>query len=221
MPRAWTTRSRYRQRIFTPLLKRAGLPHMRFHDLRHSCATLLLPRGVLPNIIQELLGHATRAVTLDTYSHVMPSIGDATAKAIEEALARACRFRLSSICRQRAGIYFRLSGIWHKFYLQIEWFLGWACLDSNQGPLPYQRSVTAFWGFPQFTNILQMAVFLDRSSSRHFRMFTRVAARLLHTMAGLSYVSGFAAKTSTGGPPRSGWSSPAVLSAPNRRCRHR
>src|SRR5215217_4608565 len=52
----------------------------------------------------------------------------------------------------------------------------WACLDSNQGPLPYQRSVTVFWGFPQFTNILQIAVFLDRSSSRHFRIFTRVAA---------------------------------------------
>src|SRR5215218_2228127 len=61
----------------------------------------------------------------------------------------------------------------------------WACLDSNQGPLPYQRSVTVFWGFPQFTNILQIAVFLDRSSSRHFRRFTRVAARLLHRCDGL------------------------------------
>ena len=40
-------------------------------------------------------------------------------------------------------------------------FRPWACLDSNQGPLPYQRSVTVFWGFPEFTNILQMTVFLD------------------------------------------------------------
>jgi integrase len=79
--------SNLRQRNFTPLLKRAGLPHMRFHDLRHTCATLLLSRGVHPKFVQELLGHATIAITLDTYSHVMPSMGDATARAIEDALA--------------------------------------------------------------------------------------------------------------------------------------
>src|SRR5919112_1708540 len=79
--------SNLRQRSFAPLLKRAGLPHMRFHDLRHTCATLLLSRGVHPKFVQELLGHATIAITLDTYSHVMPSMGDATAKAMEDALA--------------------------------------------------------------------------------------------------------------------------------------
>ena len=76
-----------RQRSFKPLLKRAGLPHMRFHDLRHTCATLLLSRGVHPKFVQGLLGHATIAITLDTYSHVLPSMGDATAKAMEDALA--------------------------------------------------------------------------------------------------------------------------------------
>ena len=79
--------SNLRQRSFAPLLKRVGLPHMRFHDLRHTCATLLLSRGVHPKFVQELLGHATIAITLDTYSHVMPSMGDATAKAMEDALA--------------------------------------------------------------------------------------------------------------------------------------
>src|SRR5215210_5322705 len=79
--------SNLRQRSFGPLLKQAGLPHMRFHDLRHTCATLLLSRGVHPKFVQELLGHATIAITLDTYSHVMPSMGDATAKAMEGALA--------------------------------------------------------------------------------------------------------------------------------------
>jgi integrase len=79
--------SNLRQRSFKPLLKRAGLPHMRFHDLRHTCATLLLSRGVHPKFVQELLGHATIAITLDTYSHVLPSMGDATAKAMEDALA--------------------------------------------------------------------------------------------------------------------------------------
>jgi integrase len=79
--------SNLRQRSFTPLLKRAGLPHMRFHDLRHTCATLLLSRGVHPKFVQELLGHATIAITLDTYSHVLPSMGNATTKAMEDALA--------------------------------------------------------------------------------------------------------------------------------------
>jgi len=82
-----TVKRAVRQRSFAPLLKRAGLPHMRFHDLRHTCATLLLSRGVHPKFVQELLGHATIAITLDTYSHVMPSMGDATARAMEDALA--------------------------------------------------------------------------------------------------------------------------------------
>src|SRR5918998_100972 len=79
--------SNLRQRSFAQLLKRAGLPHMRFHDLRHTCATLLLSRGVHPKFVQELLGHATIAITPDTYSHVLPSMGDATARAMEDALA--------------------------------------------------------------------------------------------------------------------------------------
>lgn len=78
--------SNLRQRSFAPLLKRVGLPHMRFHDLRHTCATLLLSRGVHPKFVQELLGHATITITLDTYSHVIPSMGDATAKVMEDAL---------------------------------------------------------------------------------------------------------------------------------------
>jgi integrase len=79
--------SNLRQRSFAPLLTRVGLPHMRFHYLRHTCATLLLSRGVHPKFVQELLGHATIAITLDTYSHVMPSMGDAAARALEDALA--------------------------------------------------------------------------------------------------------------------------------------
>ena len=79
--------SNLRQRSFAPLLKRARLPQMRFHDLRHTCATLLLSRGVHPKFVHELLGHATTAITLSTCSHVMPSMGDATARAMEDALA--------------------------------------------------------------------------------------------------------------------------------------
>jgi len=74
-------------RSFKPLLKRAGLPNIRFHDLRHTCATLLLGKGVHPKFVQELLGHATIAITLDTYSHVLPSMGDVAAGAMDEALS--------------------------------------------------------------------------------------------------------------------------------------
>jgi integrase len=72
---------------FKPLLKKAGLPDIRFHDLRHTCATLLLSRGHHPKLMQELLGHASVAMTLDRYLHVLPGMGDQTAAAMEAALA--------------------------------------------------------------------------------------------------------------------------------------
>ena len=74
-------------RRFKPLLERAGLPRVRFHDLRHTCATLLLSKNVNPKIVSEMLGHATIAITLDTYSHVLPTMQESAAKAMEEALS--------------------------------------------------------------------------------------------------------------------------------------
>lgn len=74
-------------RSFKPLLKRAELPNIRFHDLRHTCATLLLSKGVRAKFVQELLGHSTISITLDTYGHVLPGMGDQTATAIEDTLA--------------------------------------------------------------------------------------------------------------------------------------
>ncbi len=73
-------------RSFKGLLRRAELPETtRFYDLRHTCATLLLSRNVHPKFVQELLGHASIALTLDTYSHVLPGMGGA-AGAMHEAL---------------------------------------------------------------------------------------------------------------------------------------
>ena len=72
---------------FKPLLKKAGLPDIRFHDLRRTCATLLLSRGHHPKLVQELLGHASVALTLDRYSHVLPGMGEQTAAAMEAALS--------------------------------------------------------------------------------------------------------------------------------------
>jgi integrase len=59
---------------FRNLLTKAGLERIRFHDLRHSAATILLTLGVHPKVVQELLGHSTIRMTMDTYSHVLPSI---------------------------------------------------------------------------------------------------------------------------------------------------
>ena len=60
---------------------------MTFHSLRHTCATLLLSKGVHPKIVQELLGHATISITLDTYSHVLPSMQGEAVAAMQEALS--------------------------------------------------------------------------------------------------------------------------------------
>ena len=59
---------------FHKLLKRADLPPMRFHDLRHACASLLLVQGVHPRVVMETLGHSQISLTMNTYSHVLPAL---------------------------------------------------------------------------------------------------------------------------------------------------
>ena len=78
--------SNLRKRSFTPLLDKAGVLTIRFHDLRHTFATLLLSSNVNPKIVSEMLGHATIAITLDTYSHVLPNMQDVAARALQDAL---------------------------------------------------------------------------------------------------------------------------------------
>jgi integrase len=74
-------------RSFKALLKRAGLPSsIRLYDLRHTCATLLLARNVHPKYVQELLGHASIAQTLDTYIHIIEGMDGGITDAIDEAL---------------------------------------------------------------------------------------------------------------------------------------
>jgi integrase len=73
---------------FAPLLKRANLPHIRFHDLRHTAATLALLQKVPVKVVSEMLGHASVAITLDIYSHVLPSMQEDAAAAMEAALWR-------------------------------------------------------------------------------------------------------------------------------------
>src|SRR5215204_7343177 len=73
-------------RHWKPLLRRAWLPDIRFHELRHTCATLLLTKGVHPKIVSEMLGHSSVSITLDTYSHVIPGLQEVAALAMEDTL---------------------------------------------------------------------------------------------------------------------------------------
>jgi integrase len=71
---------------FHPLLARAGLPKVRFHDLRHTAATLLLGQGVHAKIVSEMLGHSNIAITMDLYSHVTPTMQKEAARALDVLL---------------------------------------------------------------------------------------------------------------------------------------
>ena len=79
------------RRAFRRTLADAGLPRLRFHDLRHSAATLMLRAGVHPKVVSERLGHATVGITLDTYSHVLPDLQRDAAEALDAVLRPAIR----------------------------------------------------------------------------------------------------------------------------------
>jgi len=80
--------SNLRNRSFKRIKARAHVREdLRFHDLRHTCATLLLSEGVNVKVVSELLGHASITITLNTYSHVLPDMQDSAADAMEAALS--------------------------------------------------------------------------------------------------------------------------------------
>jgi integrase len=72
---------------FHKLLERSGLPPMRFHDLRHACASLLLVQGVHPRVVMETLGHSQISLTMNTYSHVLPALQREAADRMEAVLS--------------------------------------------------------------------------------------------------------------------------------------
>ena len=73
-------------RHFKKLLKRAQLPQVRFHDLRHTHATLMLQQGEHPKVVSERLGHNNIQITLDTYSHALPNIQKEAADRLDETI---------------------------------------------------------------------------------------------------------------------------------------
>ncbi len=74
------------ERAFAEILKAAGLPRVRIHDLRHTAATLLLAQGVHPRVVMELLGHSQIAITMNIYSHVVPALRKDAADQMEAIL---------------------------------------------------------------------------------------------------------------------------------------
>jgi integrase len=74
------------RRCFRPLLKKAGLPEVRFHDLRHTAATLLMSLGVHQKVVSEMLGHSTVLITQDLYSHVTPTMQQQAVTALDALL---------------------------------------------------------------------------------------------------------------------------------------
>ncbi len=80
--------SRNLDRTWFKLMEKAGVSRIRFHDLRHTHATLMLKNGVHPKIVSERLGHSNIGITLDTYSHVLPGLQEAAAKQFADALFR-------------------------------------------------------------------------------------------------------------------------------------
>lgn len=95
--------SNLRRRALHRVLDRAGLPRtVTFHDLRHTCASLLFQRGVHPKLVQLLLGHASVAITLDTYSHMLPGMDGLAADALADALGGAPEGAAGEVRGERA-----------------------------------------------------------------------------------------------------------------------
>jgi integrase len=93
----WLCRSNFTLRSFNPALSRAGLlaerkqagkPKLRFHDIRHTCATLLLIEDVNAKIVSERLGHSRIEITLNVYSHVLPTLQERAAEKLEGVMGR-------------------------------------------------------------------------------------------------------------------------------------
>jgi integrase len=70
-------------RCFRRTLKKAGIAHRRFYDLRHTCASLLLVQGVHPRVVMEILGHSQIGLTMNTYSHVVPQLQQDAARRMD------------------------------------------------------------------------------------------------------------------------------------------
>lgn len=128
-------RSKFRQRVWKPALKKSGLdPNLRFHDLRHTCASLPIEQGAHPKEIQARLGHSSITTTLDRYGHLMPSLGHQLAANLDEMRTRARSDVDQNVDQRRCGGH-RTARTSKRKRGSTCGFGGWAVLGSNQSPL--------------------------------------------------------------------------------------
>lgn len=116
-PRGTPMEPRNLLRGFKELLRRAGLPDIGFHGLRHTAATLMLQQGIHPKVVQERLGHSDIALTLNTYAHVLPSIQEEAVHKLDQLFAgKEAEPRTGSMPKARndgdarGGVNFQLAG---------------------------------------------------------------------------------------------------------------
>lgn len=76
----------FQRRWWHRLIRKSGLPYIRFHDLRHTAATLLLARGMPVKAVSEMLGHSSAAITLNLYGHVLPHMQQQLAETMDDIL---------------------------------------------------------------------------------------------------------------------------------------
>lgn len=95
---------------FLPLLRRAGLPRIRFHDLRHTAATLLLAQGINVKVVSEMLGHADASITLRVYAHVMPHMQQQAAGSRRDGRDLQTQGQHAGQRQPRTLVEFRLGG---------------------------------------------------------------------------------------------------------------
>lgn len=91
-------------RAFKALLVRAGLPDVRFHDLRHACASFLVAAGHHPRVVMEALGHSQIGITMDTYAHIYSGTLCAVAQTMEELLPDVPPGPIAEVAQQPAMI---------------------------------------------------------------------------------------------------------------------
>ena len=91
----------FRRRDWAPACQRAGIEQLRIHDLRHTCASLAIAAGADVLVLQRMLGHASAAMTLDRYGHLMPGQAEEIARRLSDAAAEAAA---ASSARLRAII---------------------------------------------------------------------------------------------------------------------
>ena len=127
-------KSNLRRRSFERVLKRSGLPHMRFHDLRHTAATLLLNEDVHPKVVQERLGHARIQITLDIYSHVLPSMQKEAADKLDHLFARLKQKDWLQLGYKNPGNAVFEEDDDASNELDSEEKMEWSHVDSNHGP---------------------------------------------------------------------------------------